>query len=71
MKLKPITEVGGPVTQLEQIADVLGVDALVRAIAGGLQVYDAGSVLLADLAEVQILVEARVSGTRAIANEAP
>jgi hypothetical protein len=71
MKLQRIDQAAGPVTRLEEIADVLGVDALVRALAAGVPVFDTGRVLMADLSAVQLLVEARAPSTRASPDEAP
>jgi hypothetical protein len=71
MKLNPITQAIGPVTKLSDIVEVMGVDALVRAVHGGLPVYDTGNLLMADLAAVELLVRAKAPGTRASPNESP
>ena len=53
--IKPLAEAIGPVTPLRDIVGRQGVDAVVRAIAGGLTVYDAGRVLMANEGVFNIL----------------
>ena len=71
MKLLRIDQAVGPVCRLEEVVQVLGADAVMRAVAGGLPVYDTGRQLMADLSAAQLLVEARAPGTRASPDEAP
>jgi hypothetical protein len=66
--LQNLEAVSGPVTKLGEIAEYIGVDALVRAIDRGLPVYDTvpGGPLMADLAEAEVLAKAAtVSGATA------
>ena len=52
--IKPLEEAIGPVTPLSSIAKRYGVDAVVRTIAGGLNVYDSGRMLMAHEGEFNI-----------------
>jgi hypothetical protein len=58
--LKSINQATGPVTRLEEIADILGPDAVVRAISAGLDVYDTGAVLMADASAAELLAKASI-----------
>ena len=66
--LSPIAHASGPLTRLEEIAAALGIEAVVRAIGAGLDVYDTGpnGPLLADASAVEILVKTRSPGSYAI-----
>jgi hypothetical protein len=63
--IKPLEEAVGPVTPLREIAGRRGVDAVVRAIAGGLTVYDAGRVLVANEGTFNILKDILATGEAA------
>jgi hypothetical protein len=52
--IKPLEEAIGPVTTLRSITKRYGVDAVVRTIAGGLNVYDSGQMLLAHEGEFNL-----------------
>lgn len=56
--IRPITDAAGPITRLADIAERVGIDPIIRAIAAGLPVYDAGNALLARRAEFDLLREA-------------
>ena len=60
----PLNDVSGPVTRLTEIADYLGVDALVRAISAGLDVYDTTpeGPLLADASAAEMLSKLAIAG---------
>jgi hypothetical protein len=53
--IKPLEEAIGPVTPLRNIVKRKGVDDVVRAIAGGLTVYDSGRMLMAHEGEFNII----------------
>jgi hypothetical protein len=61
--IRPITETVGPVCLLREIAEDMGVDAIVRAIGAGVEVYDAGGALLADRSAIRLLNEVKAPGT--------
>jgi hypothetical protein len=55
--IKPLEEAVGPVTPLREITERWGIDTVVRAIAGGLTVYDAGRVLMVNEGTFTLLTE--------------
>lgn len=63
--IRPITETVGPVSLLREIAEDMGIDAVVRAIGAGVEVFDAGDALLADRSAIRLLNEANAPGTHA------
>jgi hypothetical protein len=44
--IRPGTEAVGPLSPLRELLDCYGIDQVVRAIDAGLDVYDAGALLL-------------------------
>jgi hypothetical protein len=57
--IRPIDEADGPVTQLEQLEEDLGVVAIVRAMGAGAPIFDANGILFASWSDITIVQDLR------------
>ena len=57
--IRPIHEADGPVTQLEQLEEDLGVAAIVRAMDAGASIYDANGILFASWSDITLVKDLR------------
>lgn len=57
--IRPIDEAVGPLTRLEQLKDDLGLEAIVRAMDAGADLYDANGVLFASWSDITLVKDLR------------